>query len=94
MPQQHDQTDITGQRFGKLVGVETAGSRRGRTHWLFNCDCGETVCKSLSHVKLGTVKSCGCGKSKSNAINLNSGRLKQCTDEQLMAEVKRRGLSA
>lgn len=32
--------DITNQRFGKLVAIQKAPSKSGKTYWLCKCDCG------------------------------------------------------
>lgn len=55
--------DITGQRFGHLVGIKKVESKNGQTRWLFQCDCGNSVECYLSNVTTGKTKSCGkkCG---------------------------------
>lgn len=52
--------DITGQRFGKLVAIEPAATRRGQNFWLFRCDCGTAKEVRKSHVVAGCTISCGC----------------------------------
>ena len=54
-------TDITGQRFGRLVAVEYKyTNERRQPVWLFHCDCGNDKIMSASNVRWGGVKSCGC----------------------------------
>lgn len=55
--------DITGQRFGHLVGIKKIESKNGQTRWLFHCDCGNNVECYLSNVTTGKTNSCGkkCG---------------------------------
>ena len=53
--------DITGQRFGKLVALEKAPSRKGKTYWLCQCDCGNTKEIQTGHLTSGVTTSCGCG---------------------------------
>lgn len=57
-------TIIKGQRFNKLTALESAGKRErqwGTLYlWKFQCDCGNTVIKSVSEVSRGVIKSCGC----------------------------------
>lgn len=53
-------TDLTGQRFGRLVALRSVGAQRGHTHWLCRCDCG-TVCHvRLNNLRMGHTRSCGC----------------------------------
>ena len=51
--------DLTGQRFGRLVVIERAGSRYGHSAWLCKCDCGNTIVATASNLK-GRTTSCGC----------------------------------
>ena len=51
--------DITNKRFGKLVALEKAQSRKGKTYWLCKCDCGNTKEIQTSHLTSGATKSCG-----------------------------------
>ena len=55
--------DITGQRFGHLIGIKKVESKNGQTRWLFQCDCGNIIECYLSNVTTGKTKSCGkkCG---------------------------------
>lgn len=56
--------DITGQRFGKLLVVrkELTKARNKKTHWVCQCDCGGTTITTLSDLKSGHTKSCGCNR--------------------------------
>lgn len=56
------QRDITGQRFGRLVAIESTQLRNssGTTVWRCRCDCGNEVLTSLSQLTQGFKKSCGC----------------------------------
>lgn len=56
------QRDIAGQRFGRLVAVESTQLRdsSGTTVWRCRCDCGNEVQTSLSQLTRGYKKSCGC----------------------------------
>lgn len=55
-------SDITGQRFGRLTVLGSAGRGENRKlRWLCVCDCGrETVVGSAYHLRSGNTKSCGC----------------------------------
>jgi len=53
--------DMTGLRFGRLIGVAFAGvSRGGKAQWLFACDCGNKVVADGGNVRSGSTASCGC----------------------------------
>lgn len=56
------QWDITGQRFGRLVAIESTQERNasGSTVWRCRCDCGSEVLTPLSQLTQGYKKSCGC----------------------------------
>ena len=53
--------DLTGQRFGRLVVIERAGSTgRGESTWLCLCDCGKNCVVYSYKLRSGHTKSCGC----------------------------------
>lgn len=52
--------DLTNQRFGKLVALEKAPSKSGKTYWKCQCDCGTIKEVQTGHLKNGTIQSCGC----------------------------------
>lgn len=53
--------DLTGQRFGKLVAVEAAGtSPNGYALWRCRCDCGGELPVESRRLKSGAVRDCGC----------------------------------
>ena len=53
--------DITGQRFGRLVAVEDAGtSGDGRFLWRCRCDCGGEAVVRSRDLRRGATQSCGC----------------------------------
>ena len=63
--------DLTGQRFGKLVVIERAGSDKNRSiTWRCLCDCGSESIVSAGHLKkkIGGTVSCGCHKGGSNDL--------------------------
>lgn len=53
--------DLSGQRFGKLVVVQYAGTTNARQAvWRCRCDCGnETDVRAMS-LRNGDTRSCGC----------------------------------
>jgi len=56
-------TDITNQRFGKLVALHPVENNKKGTYWLFRCDCGNEKEMLAQNVKSG--KSTSCGRCKS-----------------------------
>lgn len=59
----HTATDITGQRFGRLVVLQRAGSDKNqKATFLCKCDCGNTVVVAGKYLRNGATKSCGCLK--------------------------------
>ena len=57
--------DIAGQRFGKLVVLSFSHSdKRGKSHWLCKCDCGNKKIISGDSLQQGHTRSCGCPEEK------------------------------
>lgn len=85
--------DITNQKFNFLTAIRKEESKKGKTYWLFQCDCGNQKILQTSQVKNGTVKSCGCGLARPNE-NLQEltgerfGRLTVIKQTQKPKEVK------
>lgn len=52
----YPKSDLTGQRFGKLVATEW----RGNSRWLCRCDCGGEAEILTANLKRGNSSSCGC----------------------------------
>jgi hypothetical protein len=66
--------DVTGERYGRLVGVRRVPSAGRRTKWLFRCDCSTDVVLSLETVRQGFTQSCGClRKDVTRARSLTHG---------------------
>lgn len=54
-------TDLTGQRFGRLVVVQRSGADKwGCPTWLCRCDCGKQTIVPGHNLRSGRTKSCGC----------------------------------
>ena len=70
-------TNLTGQRFGRLVAVEYLGA----SAWRCKCDCGNEVIASCRALKGGGTKSCGCYKS--SIQTKHGGAKKDGTKERL-----------
>lgn len=56
-----EKSDITDRRFGKLTALYPAEKQTdSRQKWVCLCDCGNTSSVSISNLKNGHTKSCGC----------------------------------
>jgi len=61
-------TDITGQRFGKLVAIRPVGKQATKVVWEFLCDCGRTVQYMSWLPRTGQVVSCGCWRKRRGGL--------------------------
>lgn len=53
--------DYTGQRYNRLVALWfVSRSQKGRSIWMFACDCGIMFSAGVKDVVRGHTKSCGC----------------------------------
>lgn len=53
--------NLKNDKFGRLLVMEEAPKRRGRTMWLCRCDCGNEKVIGARHLVIdGGTKSCGC----------------------------------
>jgi hypothetical protein len=53
--------DITNQHFGRLVAIRPVNKNIwGSIFWLCQCDCSNFHTVSVSNLKNGNIKSCGC----------------------------------
>lgn len=53
--------NVVGRKFNMLTVLSQAQSRsKWKTYWNCKCDCGNFTVVSLSNLKSGAVKSCGC----------------------------------
>lgn len=53
--------ELAGQRFGRLMVIEYAGSDKNKSAvWLCKCDCGNQTKVKAHSLKSGNTKSCGC----------------------------------
>lgn len=59
----HRAQDLTGKRFGYLTIVAPSGSRKGKTFWWADCDCGtrtEVQGSEMTRKRGVSKRSCGC----------------------------------
>lgn len=53
-------SNLTGERFSRLVVLRRAGTRHKAIMWLCLCDCGTETTVSGKHLRSGGTRSCGC----------------------------------
>jgi len=57
-------TDLTGQKFGRLVILKQLKSKSfnsgAKSNWLCRCECGQEIEVTGGQLKSGHTKSCGC----------------------------------
>ena len=72
-------TDLTGQRFGKLVAIRETDERRNRSiMWECKCDCGNTTYVRAIALRSNGTQSCGC-VSADRAVDLTGQRFGKLT---------------
>lgn len=69
--------DLTGKRFGKLIVVKKdINSRPKKIRWICQCDCGSKEKSiSVSNLKSGQTKSCGCIRKGMNTKEMTGKRI-------------------
>lgn len=88
--------DISGQRYGRLVAIAFAGHlRKGsqpKRAFLFRCDCGAEVVKTLMDVRRADTSSCGCHKKELAKASGEQSRLThgESSFRSLLATYRRR----
>ncbi len=75
IPRRLRESDIKGQKFGKLIAIERDFSKKGRTFWTFKCECGNVKSIFKYDVIKGKTNTCGCINQKT-ITRLNNIKLK------------------
>lgn len=52
----------------RLIAVSFAHARDGNAHWLCRCSCGNDTVVSMSNLRSGTTRSCGCWKREKCSV--------------------------
>lgn len=53
--------DVTGEKFGKLTAIRNSGfDKTSRSLWECICECGGTKTVTITKLRTGVVRSCGC----------------------------------
>lgn len=55
-------TSLIGQKFGKLLVVDSAGKKDGTTYWVCKCECRKIVIVRRGHLTDKGTQSCGCSR--------------------------------
>lgn len=63
-------TDLTGQKFGRLLVLERAENSGRRVMWCCLCDCGKETIVRADHLRSGAIQSCGCLQREASRNNL------------------------
>ena len=67
--------DLTNKRFGRLVVIKKTDKRISkRVVWLCQCDCGNQIEVTSSHLTGGNTTSCGCARVGVNRIDMTGRR--------------------
>jgi len=80
--------DLTGQEFGKLKVIkQVEKNKHGHICWLCECNCEKRTKKicTTNDLRMGKVKSCGCGKSEAT-IKFNKETKKKYNTYNLTGE--------
>lgn len=64
--------DLIGQRFGKLVVLQRAGSQNNKATWLCECDCGNKTIVNSTNLIQKRTQSCGCVNTSLGEANIEN----------------------
>lgn len=60
---------LIGRRFGRLLVIERAPSRKGASYWLCQCDCGGSKIIRGRSLQRNVSRSCGCLERESRTTH-------------------------
>lgn len=52
--------NIIGNKYGRLTAIKFAYKKKGKSYWLFNCECKKNKIIQSNNVTAGKIVSCGC----------------------------------
>ena len=67
--------DLTGQRFGRLLVISRAPTKRKRAYWNCICDCGKTCVAMGKYLRQRKKQSCNCLHKENQLSNIEKMRL-------------------
>lgn len=82
--------DYTGLKFNKLTVISYYGKRNGSTVWLCKCDCENMTYQSISKMRLGYIKSCGCWKNEAAKQKMTKHGLYKTPEYHIWESIKQR----
>lgn len=89
--------DLAGQRFGKLTVLERATERkRGQLAWRCRCDCGGEAVDTVSALRAGARKHCGCASYLTGSASRawrGYGEIPAKLWSQIQTNARRRGIN-
>lgn len=81
---------IKGQLIGECTFLELAPSLSEKRKALFLCSCGKEFVSSISEVKVGDTKSCGCIRSKIVRDRMTKHGMKHTPEYHAWVEMRQR----
>lgn len=95
MPTKGFRKDHGGEVYGKLTAVRLMRWRKTDPKWLFKCECGQEVIKSLRSVKTSILPSCSAcrPKNKKHYAWRGAGDLSSCVFRTHVHAARAKGLS-
>jgi len=70
--------DVARERFGRLTAIMATGQKKhGRAVWACRCDCGQLAEVTISALRKGDTRSCGCLRRETGRANLAAGRARK-----------------
>ena len=60
--------DLTGQKFGKLLALDSPYTKNDQRVWRCVCDCGSETFVLAGNLRKGNSQSCGCSASHGNNL--------------------------
>lgn len=73
--------NLIGERFGRLVVIESAPNKNNRTQWKCLCDCGKEYIGLTGSLRSGKLQSCGCLRTETAQKN-GMNQLKDLTGQK------------
>lgn len=82
---------IIGHRFNRYVVIEKSASSISRqAMWVCRCDCGTVKIVRGSHLRTGTIQSCGCKAAEQSSRRLRTHGQKKTPEYRTWSAIKRR----
>lgn len=81
---------VIGRKFGRMTVIADAPDKYGHRFVLCQCDCGTQKSVSLSHLKYGDTKSCGCLQPEATKKRATTHGLSKTRLYRIWADIKKR----